>query len=161
MYNQTYDRGYGSATPDTELKQGIHKYSRGFGCPAWYSVLQHSVQLYNTAYWYTEISVHTKRSAAERTCRYLCSNRRRPLCPAESLVRNALMGRHCKRGGVIGRYAAMWLGAGLWILCIGCTVSRTICTRLHRALEHSINVRHRIAMYSRLQRSSITSTFRF
>lgn len=137
---QLYHRGYGSATPDSDVKQCIHKYSRGFGCAAWYADLHHSVQLYNTAYWYTEISLHVKWSAAERTCRYLCSKWRRPLCHAESLVRNGLMGQHCKRGGVIGRYAAVWLRAGLWILCTGCTVSRTICTRVHRALEHCINV---------------------
>lgn len=46
---QVYQRGYRSATPDTDVKQGIHRYSRGFVFAACYAdvqqctVVQHSL----------------------------------------------------------------------------------------------------------------------
>jgi hypothetical protein len=39
----------------TDVKQGIHKYSRGFGCAAWYADVQRSVQLYNCTIQLTDI----------------------------------------------------------------------------------------------------------
>jgi hypothetical protein len=56
-------------------------------------------------------------------------------CAMQSLVRNALMGRHCKRGW---HYRSLYsnMATGGFVNSMCCTV----CRRLHRALEHSINV---------------------